>query len=241
MHAIYFLFHASSRWIWNQNCGSHQQQLWVHLWGWWICCYIVARLDPLATDHSNIVPHYSLFSVLRWSSSWRTSRVGCLNLPHCSGHSVLHHSTLWHCFCYCLPCFQHYIQEQKVIMTCLRSVNKYWQTVTLGTLLQGCATVKSKVELLDYCRISDTVHHSIPRCLPKQYKQSARRWSFMWCKPFYYQYLFVVLYVIHWVVFLHTCRLRMLLGLVCRCVLARYKAKCFVSFISFVIHRLQRR
>ena len=121
MHAI-FLFHASSRWIWNQNCGNRQQQLWVHLWGRWICCYIVARLDPLATDHSNVVPHYSVFSVLRWSPSWWTSRICCLNLPHCSGHSVLHHSTLWHCFCYCLPCFQHYIQEQKVIMTCLRSV-----------------------------------------------------------------------------------------------------------------------
>ena len=176
MHAI-FLFHASSRWIWNQNCGNRQQQLWVHLWGRWICCYIVARLDPLATDHSNVVPHYSVFSVLRWSPSWWTSRICCLNLPHCSGHSVLHHSTLWHCFCYCLPCFQHYIPKQKVIMTCLRSViivDHY----TLGTPLQGCATVKSKVELLDYCRISDTVHHSIPCCLPKpEYKQSACSWS----------------------------------------------------------------
>ena len=127
---------SSSRWNWNQNCGSRQQQLWVHLWVQWICCYIVARLDPLATDHSNIVlmlfTRYSLIPVPRWSPSWRTPCVRCLNLPHCSGHSVLHHITLWHCICHCLPCFQHYIQEQKVTIVCLKSVIDYWQIITLG-------------------------------------------------------------------------------------------------------------
>ena len=175
---------SSSRWNWNQNCGSRQQQLWVHLWVQWICCYIVARLDPLATDHSNIVlmlfACYSLILVLRWSPSWRTPCVRCLNLPHCSGHSVLHHITLWHCVCHCLPCFQHYIQEQKVTIVCFKSVIIHFLLTVVPlvlTALQGCATVKPQVELLDYCRSSDVVHHSIPCCLPKQHKQSACSWS----------------------------------------------------------------
>jgi len=93
---------------------------------WWMNQLLHCGQVSLITQHSK---YNSLILVLmyvihissapRWSPSWWAA----FDSSSGSGYSVLHHHTVWHCFCHCLPCFQHHLPEQKVIIIIYVEIN----------------------------------------------------------------------------------------------------------------------
>jgi len=112
--------------------------------------------------------------------------------------------------------------------------------IILNSLLVciGLRTDKSKVELPDCCRSPLDLHKSILCCIPKHWGPSICIWSPMQCKHTC-TYIVTVYCTGCWTSIL--CRSPMLLELEQPCPWVQYKARCFVSSISFAIHHQSKR